>query len=247
MQNFTYTFLPQDLLRGLFGEFHMDLPTKFATPDLRLLDPNDTIPSNMDPSTISYLSKFFSAPLAFFVSKPCTAARWSEDGKGTSLDYNELLGNEWMTIETVLLRIDTLHVTRARFPVHGRGLNPLGFNVSLGYDAAVCVLKYESWIIEAYNTSAGSPSALRIVGKGDGSPPLSPSGDIQGPPIENTRYLNATGKGGAYGLARGNGIYQIVRDEAMDSYYPSPIVGPVASPPTTFLLISIHSVGRFFH
>jgi len=226
----------------------VDLPTKFATPDLSVLDPNDTIPSNIDPSTISYLSKFFSAPLAFNVSKSCTAVRWSEDGKGTSLDYNEAIGNEWMTIETVLLRINTRYVTSAgHFPVHGTGLDPLGFHVPLGYDAAVCVLRYEPWIIEAYNTSAGSPSALRIVGKGDGSPPLSPSGDIQGPPIENTRYLNITGKGNAYGLARGSGMYQIVRDEGMDYYYPSPIVGPIASPPTTFLLISIHSVGRFFH
>jgi len=36
----------------------MDLPTELTKPDLRNLDANDTIPSNIDPSKISYLGEF---------------------------------------------------------------------------------------------------------------------------------------------------------------------------------------------
>jgi len=224
----------------------MDLPMHFTKPYLDGLDPND-IPSNIDPSTIAYLGKSFSVPPSFFVSKPRTTVNWDYDGKGISLDYNEqdLPDQEWMTIETVLLRINTHYVDSGRFPVYFN--KSLSTGLTIGYDAAVCALKYEPWIIEAYNTSTGSPTALRIVGKGDGSTPLSPIGDIQGPPIENTRYLNKTGKGSVYNSARGNGVYQIVRDDGLDSYYPSPIVSPIASPCATFLLTSVYSAGRFFH
>jgi len=64
---YTYTFIPQDFLQGLFGVYGMDLPTEFTKPNLSGLAANDTIPSNINPSTISYISEFFSAPRV-----PCT-------------------------------------------------------------------------------------------------------------------------------------------------------------------------------
>jgi len=229
--------------------YAMNLPTHFVTPNLGRLNPNDTIPSSIDPSSISYLGEFFPATLTLLLSNPRTTVSWDDDGKGISLDYAEQdqPDQEWMTIETVLLRINTRYTHSGRFPVYLNKSLPTGFDIRIGYDAAVCALKYEPWIVEAYNTSTGSPSALRIVGKGDGSTSLLPIGDIQGPPITNTRYLNKTGKGVAYNSARGNGVYQIVKDDGLDSYYPSPIVGPIMPPCTTFLLTSIYSAGRFFH
>lgn len=55
-QSFTYAFLPQDLLRDLFASYGMDLPASLTKPDLTRLAPNDAIPTNIDPSKISYLS-----------------------------------------------------------------------------------------------------------------------------------------------------------------------------------------------
>jgi len=247
-QNATYAFVPQDFLRGLFGVYGMDLPMNYTKFSLDGLDPN-VIPSNIDRSTISYLGEFLSTPLVSFVSKPCTIAIWYDDGKGVGLDYRALQNDRgWMTIETVILKINTRYVKPGdHFPIYRRGPATLGSNATIGYDAAVCVLKYEPWIVEAYNTSAGSPSALRIIGKGDGSTSLSPSGHIRGPPIKNTRYLNATGKTDVNVLARGNSVYQIVSDAGMDLYYPTPMVGPIAPPRMTCLLILIYSAGRFFH
>jgi len=54
----TYIFMPRDFLRGLFGVYGMDLPTEFTNPDLNVLQANDTIPSNINSSTISYIGEF---------------------------------------------------------------------------------------------------------------------------------------------------------------------------------------------
>ena len=67
----TYVFIPRDFFRGLFGVYGMDLPTQFTKPaDLSILQANDTVPSGIDPSTISYIGEFLPGPLALFVPKP---------------------------------------------------------------------------------------------------------------------------------------------------------------------------------
>jgi len=58
---YTYAFIPRDFLQRLFGVYGMDLPTEFAKPDLSVLDANDTIPSNINLSTISSIGEFLSA------------------------------------------------------------------------------------------------------------------------------------------------------------------------------------------
>ena len=57
----TYAFIPRDFLQGLFGVYGMDLPTEFTKPDLSILLDNDTIPSTIDPSTISSIGEFLYA------------------------------------------------------------------------------------------------------------------------------------------------------------------------------------------
>ena len=204
----------------------MDLPTKFMEPDLSSqLYQNDTIPSNIDPSTISSISEFLSAPLAIFVYNPHTAGQWDDNNMCIGLDYDEQDSDDqgWMAVETVLIRVNTRFARSGRFPVYSQKPN-VG---EVGFDAAVCALKYESWIVEAYNASTGSPSTLRIVEKGSGG---FPSGSIRGAPITNTRYLNGTGKGWVFISAQGNSIYQIVNDDGPEEYYPSPTVGLIVPP-----------------
>ena len=48
----------------------MDLPTPLTKPDLSKMDANDTIPSNIDPSKISYVGEPLSVPPASFVANP---------------------------------------------------------------------------------------------------------------------------------------------------------------------------------
>ena len=132
----------------------------------------------------------------------------------------------WAAIETVLIRLDTESVSAGRFPVCVNVTIPNGLSV-IGYDAAVCVQRCDSWIVETYNTSIASPSILRIVGKWDGITPLFPSGNIQGTPIENTRYLNATGKSPRFDNANLGAIARMQRSiNWYETFAPNEAVGP---------------------
>ena len=167
----------------------MEIPA--GLPGLGPLDPNDTVPSNIDNSTVTYLGTLLPAPFASFMSDPYTAAKFPDDGQSVSIRPNLISdlypGGEqgWTTIEAVLIRLNTLYTTSGRFPVHANKSvpSPDFVEIRVDYDAAVCVQKYEPWIVEAYKTSIVSPILLRVVDKGYRDTPPSPSGNIQGPPI----------------------------------------------------------------
>jgi len=191
-----------------------------------------------------------------FASNPRTTVKWWNNGVAhsfhtrTILDSGSIGDQGWTTVETVLIRLNTSFTPSGRFPVYSNESLPdaNGVESRIGYDAAVCVEKYEPWIIEAYNTSIGSPTALRIVERGDGSTSLLPSGNIRGSPIANTRYLNTTGKNPAFFVAHDNSVNQMVKDNGRDRFYvPSPTVGLVIPLHTTSFLTLVYLTGRFFH
>ena len=167
-------------------------------------------------------------------------------------DDGAVTGNQgWTTVETVLVRFDTSFTPSGRFPVYFNWSWPgeSGQISRMGYDAVVCVQKYEPWVMETYNTSIGSASALRIVGGGSGGTSLSPNGTIRGAPIaDTTRYLNTTGKDLALAVARKISISQLTKltTGRGEPYIPSPTVGPVA--PCVNIRPDIElPVGCFFH
>jgi len=220
----------------------MDVPTDSGLP---------AIPRDFDPLTIAWIGEFFSAPLASFLSNLRTSEVFEDNGVCVSVEAKNYFLPEggWMSIETVLIRIRTDGALSGHFPVYFEKSSPNVVDYKVGCDAAVCALMYEPWIIEAYNTSIGAPSVLRIVGKGSAGAPLSPSGNIRGASISNTRYLNATGtsKGNVFVSAIGTGIHQIVKDESLDRYFPTPTVSLIVTSYTTFLLTSTYSTGHLFH
>jgi len=122
-------------------------------------------------------------------------------------------------------------VENGSFPVYSKDTSG---DIEIGYDAAVCVQKYEPWVIETYNTSVASPSILRIVEKGNGNT-SSPSGNIRGPPIENTRYLT-TDALVTFDVAQANGEQQMQRANNADGapYFPTTMVGSILPPRQTF-------------
>ena len=255
-QNFTYIFIPQNLIRSLFGGYGRDLPASLAEPDFSDLDANDVTPSNIDPSTISYAGEFLPAPLALLVSHPRTTVKFPDNGVAFVafvIDEPEHFPPDdrgWTVVETNVIRLNASLAPSGRFPVYSNTSLPgaNGTETRIGYDAAACVYRYEPWVVETYNTSIVSPSSMRIVEKADGSTSMSPSGKIRGTPIANTRYLNTTNKTSSFYLGYYNGINVLRKDnDRTANYVPSPSVGPVVLPPTTSLLISTLSTDRFFH
>jgi len=73
-------------------------------------------------------------------------------------------GNGWVSIETVLVRLNNSYAPRATFPVWGDSLVINGTESKIGYDAAVCVEVFEPYVLETFNSSA-LPYSTRIVGK----------------------------------------------------------------------------------
>ena len=233
--------------------YGLELPQPFLEDNL---DASDPVPPNVDPLTISYSGKFLWGPLPSFLSKPCTTVRMTDTGVGISAhaqmyaegDTSDYPG--FTAIETVVIRLNTSFTPNGRFPVYSNRTLPdiNGTETRIGYDVAVCLQKYDPWIIETYNTSVVSPTMLRIVDKGYGITPPSPSGKIRGAATANTRFLNTTGKDVAFWVAHGNGVNQIWKDNDRGStYVPSPTVGLTMPPHATFLLTSIYSAGRCFH
>ena len=138
----------------------------------------------------------------------------------------------WITVETVFIQLDTSLTPSGRFPAYWNVSFPApgpDKELKVGYDVAVCVQKYEPWIIKAYNTSTGSSFLLGVVGKGDGSTSQSPSGDIRGARIANPRYLSATGKDSLFSIVHGYGVIRFSEANKNDDTYcvPTPTVGPI--------------------
>ena len=177
-----------------------------------------------------------------------------DDGQGVSLGITlEDIDTAGLTIvEIAIVRFDSGFTPSGRFPVYFRRnltSDPEIGPSRLGYDAAVCVQKYEPWIIETYNTSITSPSALQIVGKGSGSTLVSPSGNIRGAPTAGTRYLNTTNKSSTFLEALSNGKSRMsdINSDRRYPYKPSANVGPVVPPRTAFFLTLTYSTGHFFN
>lgn len=235
----------------------MTLPAQLTKPSIKFLGANDTVPSNIDPSKISYLGEFQSVPPPPpSAPNPRATVGWWNNGVAHSFHTRtildpDLIGNQgWMTVETVLIRLNTSYTPSGRFPLYSNESLPdaNGVETRIGYDAAVCVQKYEPWIIETYNSSIGSPSALRIVGKVYGGASSLPSGKVRGTPITGAGNLNTTGKNPAFYVAHDNSINQMVKDNGRDRpYVPSPTVGSIVPSRPTFLLTLTYSTGRFFH
>lgn len=62
----------------------------------------------------------------------------------------------WTTIETTLVRLNTSYVPSGKFPVYGPPTPDInGSETRIGYDVAICLERYEPWIIETYNSSIG--------------------------------------------------------------------------------------------
>jgi len=190
------------------------------------------------------------------MSDPSTTAAWYDNGVAHSFHTRTVLATGltseqgWTTVETVLIRLNTSFTPSGRFPVYSNYSFPdsNGVETRIGYDVAVCVHRYDPWIIETYNTSVGSPTVLRIVEEGYGSTSLLPDGNIRGPPIANTRNLNTTGKNAAFFLAHDNIINQMVKENGRDRFYtPTPIVSPIVPLQTTFFLTWTYLTGHYFH
>jgi hypothetical protein len=122
-------------------------------------------------------------------------------------------GNGWVTIEHVLIRLNTSYTPNGQFVRYGDPVyDPLGNPSSIGYDAAVCLELYEPWVLETYNTSTGLPNSVRIVSKNNEITDAISGERNTGTPLAGVnRKLNSTAMLPAYVVAHDNSVNQMVK------------------------------------
>lgn len=76
-------------------------------------------------------------------------------------------GHGFQTIELMLVRLNTTYALNGTFGVLGNTSVPDkdGHPTFIGYDAVVCLELYEPWVLDAYNSTIGSPNSIRVVEK----------------------------------------------------------------------------------
>ncbi|KAF8954430.1 hypothetical protein BDZ97DRAFT_1865139 [Flammula alnicola] len=213
--NLTYLFTPRDTIRGLFQNFEMDFPQGFEAPlnFTQVMHPNDTLPSGLDPSGIATGAVFWDSGVAH--STNSTPLSLGEDGNG------------FVTMENVLVRLNTSFAPHGSFGVVGNFSLPDkdGYLTFIGYDAAVCLELYEPWVLEVSNSSVGSPTSMRIVDKAASIKDLNTQlikEKIKGRPLDDPltkRALNSTDLKAAYIIAHHNSVNQMLKDNGRNANY----------------------------
>ncbi|KAF8811858.1 hypothetical protein BYT27DRAFT_7088513 [Phlegmacium glaucopus] len=216
--NLTYLYTPRDTLRPLFDGFSLPFPAVLEQVlDSSVLAPGDTLPDRLDLTSIAIAATFFDNGVAH--SFKSTPINLGDDGTG------------FMTVENVLVRLNTSFAPNGSFSVTGPDSIPdqNGTLTFIGYDAAVCLELYEPWILEVYNSSAGLPNSLRIVDKAaivkddvnSGVRETLIGDRLTDPAVK--RQLNSTGSKPVYIAGHQNSVNQILKDNGRDSFYvPSP-------------------------
>ncbi|KAJ7895968.1 hypothetical protein B0H14DRAFT_3081123 [Mycena olivaceomarginata] len=218
---FTYVFTPRDILRDLFSAFEMDFPSALETP-LNLttvMRGNDTFPSGLNANDIALAALFFDNGVAHsFKSDPISMG---EDGNG------------FVSIETLLVRLNTTYAPNGKFLTHSdlAVADGTGQNTFIGHDAAVCLELYEPWVLETYNNSIGVPTTIGIINKGNTVVNLNTTVfeevNVASPLLDPTlkRHLNSSNLFNVYDVAHGNSANQILKDNGRDAFYvPSPTI-----------------------
>ncbi|KAF8890375.1 hypothetical protein BD779DRAFT_1610820 [Infundibulicybe gibba] len=186
--NLTYTFTPRATLRSLFDSFKLPLPAEFEAPvnGSKVLQKNDTFPVGLDVAATSL---------------------------GISFSGNGEDGNGWVTLESVLVRLNTTYTPNGKFGKLSNMTDDTGQQTPIGYDSAICLELYEPWILETFNQTTGLPTSIE---RNTGLP-------LTDPNIK--RQLNSTNLWQAYVIAHDNSVNQMLKDNGRDAdYVPSATV-----------------------
>jgi len=172
--NITYLFTPRETLRPLFSYFDMPFPDVLEKPlnMTRVLQNNDTVSGDINISKTAMGGTLFSPSIHATPAQITPSGPFWNNGVAHSIRSSPLSmgkdGKGFVTIENILVRLNTSYAPHGAFPVLSKETLPdeNGTATFIGYDAVVCLELYEPWVLDVYNSSVGLPASFRIVGKG---------------------------------------------------------------------------------
>ncbi|KAG8816683.1 hypothetical protein FRC17_000217 [Serendipita sp. 399] len=200
--NYTYAYIPKSTITELItklGYPESANTVALNTPGIFL--PGDTAPDTVDMNNIGFVG------------------RWQDNGVAQSFMSipidNGALGNGWLELELIMLRVSTAYTPNGTFPLYAQDTTT---TATIGYDGAVCVEAIEPWIVDTYNSTSGRASSIQVVGKGGlSNQNINYGRRVSGPlnvPLNKT--LDSTGKFKGFVLAHENSRNQIIKDNGRD-------------------------------
>ncbi|CAE6465083.1 unnamed protein product [Rhizoctonia solani] len=149
--NMTYLFVPWTAVHHIFGYMGLAAPT---AADFRpvnftaFMEGADTPNVTASESEVALMSKWWDNGVSHSFS--WFPVRRGEDGNG------------WVSIEIVMVRLNESYTAEnSTFQVYGE----LGTRLNrtrIGFDAAICVEEVKGYVLDAYNSSAGSPVSISL-------------------------------------------------------------------------------------
>ncbi|KAG5645260.1 hypothetical protein DXG03_006562 [Asterophora parasitica] len=208
----TYLFTPRSVIQDLFSSFDLPYPTIPRFDLANVLVPGDTVPNGVDIDEIDFAVRFYNNGVAHSLfSMPV-----GESGKD---------GHGWMSVEQVLVRINTTYTPDGKFArLSDQSIPDIdGKPTYIGYDAIACVQLFEPWVLEIYNSTTGLPSSTRVVGKGNvivSNNTVDREEKLIGTPLVDTDVNRALNSSNLFSV-----VNQMIKDNGRDSsYVPSPTV-----------------------
>lgn len=207
----TYVFIPKDTIGTLLDYFGKPFPTNLKP--ATLLAGDQAWPANVNQSATYRAAAFWNNGVNHnYFSTPLY--NMGDDDTG------------FVSLELVLIRLNSTFAAQGEFPVQGQTLPDInGTTTYIGYDAAVCIEMFEPWIVEVYNNTAGNPTTLKIVEKRNivmdyntgNTVEKRQGGEISNPNVR--RELTSKRIKPVYLAAHQNSVNQMVKDNGRDSFY----------------------------
>ncbi|QRW22058.1 transmembrane protein [Rhizoctonia solani] len=153
--NMTYLFVPWKAVDRIFEYMGLDSPAaaKFRPVNFTgFMEGEDRPNVTAQESEVALMSK------------------WRDNGVTHSFSWFPVNqgedGNGWVSIEIVMVRLNESYTApNSSFQVYGE-LGNRENRTRIGFDAAICVEEVRGYVVDAYNSSAGSPVSLALKYRG---------------------------------------------------------------------------------
>ncbi|GAB1524245.1 hypothetical protein RhiTH_007398 [Rhizoctonia solani] len=149
--NMTYLFVPWKAVDRIFEYMGLDSPpaAKFRPVNFTgFMEGEDRPNVTAQESEVALMSKWWDNGVTHSFS-------WFPVNQGED-------GNGWVSIEIVMVRLNESYTApNSSFQVYGE-LGNRENRTRIGFDAAICVEEVRGYVVDAYNSSAGSPVSLAL-------------------------------------------------------------------------------------
>ncbi|KAL5640103.1 hypothetical protein ACGC1H_007408 [Rhizoctonia solani] len=225
--NMTYLFVPWTAVHNIFDYMGLAPPTA----------------SNFRPVNFTAFMEGADTPnVTASESEVALMSKWWDNGVSHSFDWFPVRrgedGHGWVSIEIIMVRLNESYTAEnSSFQAYGE-LGSSSSRTRIGFDAAICVEEVKGYVLDAYNSSAGSPVSIslqysgtqldpsaRILGQ-DSSERQTPKRVGQPLSTPGLQYnISSAGKFAVYNASHYNARNIILKDNGRDWWFaPNPTV-----------------------